>query len=332
MLIWMWNECYWFSWCLKSKPHLHRDVATSAVSPVLLWPPYRLSWTKSLSRNRLSPKVRQHLPQSYLFTFKGGLLFTYVCIPFVGLVALVLHSHLLTLKPEPTPTQTTSQTGSRCLQHSVGHRTARLSSSSFLWFPLFISTTSDFEVCVSVQMQLMHTSSLKPSGISQNLSHPFSSYYKLFACNASGCHVARPGRGLGCRCFCLGLVAQSTPHFVFLVSWRARLLVGLVSRWLVCLFISNSQWPAYVCINTEGQLPVITDHTHVCIYKPIIYSMYCNCVSACRRRRVLYMHCGRFPRKKIHGSMQSTCRKAQRVVDRLQDTSTGILSLWVLIC
>lgn len=180
-----------------------------------------------------------------------------------------------------------------------GHRTARLSSSSFLWFPLFISTTSDFKVCVSVQMQLMHTSSLKPSGISQNLSHPFSSYYKLFACNASGCHVDGPGRGLGCRCSCLGLVAQSTPHFVFLVSWRARLLVGLVSRWLVCLFISNSQWPAYVCINTEGQLPVITDHTHVCIYKPIIYSMYCNCVSACRRRRVLYVHCGRFPRKNL---------------------------------
>lgn len=95
-------------------------------------------------------------------------------------------------------------------------------------------------------------------------------------------------QGVSCRCSCLGLTAQSAQDFLFLVSWRTLLLVGCVGQSLVCLFISNDQWLGQVCVNMEGQLPVITDHTHtsLCIYKPVIYCIYCNFAPARR-----HIHC-----------------------------------------
>lgn len=60
----------------------------------------------------------------------------------------------------------------------------------------------------------------------QNLSHPSLSYYKLFACSAIGCHDNGLGRGVSCRCSCLGLTVRSAQRFLFLVSRRALLLVG----------------------------------------------------------------------------------------------------------
>lgn len=41
---------------------------------------------------------------------------------------------------------------------------------------------------------------------------------------------------------------------------------------LACLFISRGQSPEQNSVNTHSGLPVITDHTHICIHRPVMYS------------------------------------------------------------
>lgn len=92
-----------------------------------------------------------------------------------------------------------------------------------------------------------------------------------------------PQLGLSCsgvshRCSCLTF---RIPCFYTLrvlgEGGSTHPLVGCVSRSLACLFIAIDQSHGKDCVNIWGWLPVITDHTHVCVHKPLHLSLQRNC-------------------------------------------------------
>lgn len=184
--------------------------------------------------------------------------------------SFVLHSHLLTLKPVPTPTQTTYQTASRSLSLSLFLNVSFLVTTHFLfpllylWFSISLAFF-DFIIWLSTifTQALWHL---------QNLSHPSLSYYKLFACRAIG-FSWQQARQRDAWAAGVPVWVWRRRMFSVLIFSHCCLWVVWVTRVFVYLLQITNHWSRFVSTWRASFLLLLTTHTHthVCIYKPVIY-------------------------------------------------------------
>lgn len=138
------------------------------------------------------------------------------------------------------------------------------------WSPLTLLQHPLFSICFYLFAHLLRRgSSSSPAGICKLSPQPSPSHSKLFARTATGVVMLRGEPQVFLFDFQDSLFLHSR-------GWGVTgrgVLTRCVSRSLVCLFIANDRSQGQNCVNILARLPVITDHTDVCIYKPAIHCM-----------------------------------------------------------